>query len=351
MNERIQKLWQKLSETEIDAALITNPKNMFYFSGFTGGELCLLLTRNSCNLITDSRYTIQARQQAKGFAVHLGGWEAAQAILKSEGVKTLGFEDGFVTVAQKEQLSGRLFAKLAPLGGCVDELRFIKDKDEIAKIKAAQSLGDAAFSDVLTYVSCGMTELEAAARMEFFMKKNGASGTSFATIVASGPRSAMPHGEASQKAILKGELLLFDFGCVLDGYCSDMTRTVCMGQAGEKEKEIYAVVKNAQEAALSAVCPGVLARDVDKAARDVIAAAGFGDMFGHSTGHGVGLDIHEGVRVAPRSQDVLAPGMVFSVEPGVYVEGFGGVRIEDLVAVTASGFENLTHSDKNFIEL
>ena len=231
----------------------------------------------------------------------------------------------------------------------ISSLRQKKDAEEIAKIRAAEALGDAAFSYILDKIRPGVSEIEIALELEFFMRKNGASGLSFETIAASGVRSAMPHGTASEKMIEKGDFLTLDFGCVLDGYCSDMTRTVVIGAPDLRQKEIYETVLLAQETALSKIEPGVACAEIDRAAREVIQNAGYGDCFGHALGHSVGIEIHEKPVFSPKSKDILEEGHVITVEPGIYLENFGGVRIEDVVAVCGKKAENLTKSPKNFI--
>lgn len=231
----------------------------------------------------------------------------------------------------------------------ISEQREIKDEEEIAKIRAAEKLGDEAFSYVLNFIKPGISELDVAFELEFFMRKNGASGLSFDTIAASGIRSAMPHGVASEKIIEKGDLLTLDFGCVLDGYCSDMTRTVAVGSIDSKGKEIYETVLAAQKAGLEYIAKGKVCSGADAAARKVITEAGYGKNFGHALGHSVGIEIHESPTLSPKCDKILVPGNVVTVEPGIYIENFVGVRIEDLVLITDSGVENFTHSEKELI--
>ena len=224
-----------------------------------------------------------------------------------------------------------------------------EDSAELRKIAEAERLGDEAFSYILKHISVGRTEKEIASELEFFMRKNGASALSFETICASGVRSAMPHGTASDKVIKKGDFVTLDFGCILDGYCSDMTRTIVMGTPSQKQKEIYDVVLKAQISAINAVKCGARCADCDMAARKIIEDAGYGNNFGHGTGHSVGIEIHESPNLSPKSDAILQAGNVVTVEPGIYIDGFGGVRIEDLVQINDQNTENLTKSVKDLI--
>jgi len=238
-----------------------------------------------------------------------------------------------------------------PLKGDVDALRQIKSEEELEYLEKAEAIGDLAFEKILTILKPGMTELEVAAELEYQMKKAGAENFSFSTIVASGLNSSMPHAIPGEKKLEEGDFVTMDFGCTYKGYCSDMTRTVVLGKASEKQKEIYNTVLKAQLAALDAIKAGVTGKSVDKVARDIITEAGYGECFGHGLGHSVGLFIHEEPRLSPAGETVLEENMIETVEPGIYVPGFGGVRIEDMVAVTKDGCKNFTHSPKELIEI
>jgi len=253
-----------------------------------------------------------------------------------------------MSVSQFSRLQG-YGKKPKPFSKTIKNPRRIKDKEEIRKIAQAEELGDRAFSYILDFIKAGKSEKEVAVELEFFMRRNGASKLSFDTICASGVRSAMPHGVASDKIIEKGDFVTLDFGCVLDGYCSDMTRTVVVGKATQRQKEIYEIVLKAQKSALDIVKAGILCKTADKVARDIIDNAGYKDNFGHGTGHSVGIEIHELPSLSPKSEDILEVGNVVSVEPGIYIEDFGGVRIEDLVQIMPDGIENLTKSKKNLL--
>ena len=308
--------------------------------------------------MTDSRYTIAAKKESPEFEVvcyQAGGYYSAllQAV-EEEHIQRLGFEDLDMTVAQYEKLKKELEGKnvmLVPLGDSVKQLRQIKEDWEIRRIRQAEAIGDRAFKRLLGEVKAGMTEKQVAARLEFFMKEEGAEGLSFDTIAASGSHTAMPHAVPTDRKLTGGDLLTMDFGCLYPGYCSDMTRTIAIGKVSDEQRKIYDVVKKAQETALAGIRPGMTGAQIDKLARDVIKEAGYGAYFGHALGHSVGLEIHESPNFSPREETVIRPGMVITVEPGIYVEGVGGVRIEDVVVITEDGCENITHSDKEWIEV
>lgn len=344
---RIEKLRSKM--TDCDGFYITGKANVFYYSGFKSEDAALLVTSDRAFIITDSRYTIQAAEQAPDFEMYniSGGLSKLFETVKPE---KLGYEENYITVAEFEKLK-----KASPktcffaAGAIISEPRKIKEPCEKEKIRQAEALGDAAFSHVLNILHVGMTEKEAAFEIEMFMKKNGASALSFETIAASGLRSAMPHGTASDKIIERGDFLTLDFGCILDGYCSDMTRTVVFGEADGRQKEIYSVVFEAQRAGISAVKSGRKCSEIDMAARKVIENAGYGNYFSHSLGHSVGIEIHENPNFSPKSPDIAEFGNVITVEPGIYIENFGGVRIEDIIIIEPDFVENITNSEKELI--
>lgn len=346
---RVERLRAQLQNYE--AAYITSRANIFYYSGFTSEDAALLISKNQALLLTDSRYFVQAKMQSPDFLLYDISKGLSGAIQAMPGVFEILYEEHYLTVERQMQLAKAAGknCRVVPRQERLSALRKCKEPEEIEKIQAAEALGDAAFSDILNKIRPGMSEREIALEIEFFMRKNGASGLSFETIAASGVRSAMPHGTASEKIIERGDLLTLDFGCVLDGYCSDMTRTVAIGTADSKAKELYEVVLTAQEAALSKIAPGVSCAEIDRTARDVIREAGYGDYFGHALGHSVGIEIHESPVFSPKSKDILEEGHVITVEPGIYLEGFGGVRIEDVVAICGKKARNLTKSPKNFI--
>lgn len=342
---RCDVLRKMLADNE--AVYITSYPNIFYYSGFTSEDAVLLITKNRQILFTDSRYTVQAKQQAADFEI-LDIIAERDNTVKACGAELLCFEEENVTVRQFSALQ-KYGIKLKPFSESLRIPRRTKDENELKRISEAERLGDEAFSYIVNKIKPGRTEREIAAELEYFMRKNGAQSTSFETICASGVRSAMPHGTASGKTIESGDFVTLDFGCVLDGYCSDMTRTVIVKEANERQREIYNIVLNAQEAALKILKTGLPCADGDRAAREIIENAGYGKCFGHSTGHSVGIEIHETPVLSPKSKDILAVGNTVTVEPGIYIEGFGGVRIEDLVTITDSGAVNFAHSDKSLI--
>ncbi len=350
---RLHNLYHALKEKEIDGMLITNPINRTYMTGFKGSTGYGIVTQDKAYLLTDSRYTQQAREQAKHFEVIQFQNEAILAIrdlLAENNIKKLGFEEDTVSFSQYRQFEQRLdVEELIPTENLIKEFRKIKDKDEQEKMRQAAHIADLAFMYIADYIEVGMSEREIALELEFFMRNNGAMSMSFDMIVASGTRSALPHGQPTDKKIEAGDLLTLDFGCVFDGYCSDMTRTIGIKQLSDKQKEIYNVVLEAQTTALSHVKAGITGVISDKIARDIIKAQGYGAYFGHGLGHGVGCEIHEEPRLSPRGNEVLKSGMVVTVEPGIYIEDLGGVRIEDMVIVTDDGIKNLTSSPKELI--
>jgi Xaa-Pro aminopeptidase len=266
-------------------------------------------------------------------------------------IENLGFEEEVVTFSQYSSFKEKFNCELTPLDGMVENIRVIKNEAEIASIKKAAEIADNAFEHMRKFIKVGMTELEIALELEFFMKKQGAKFLSFPSIVASGYRSSLPHGEPTNKVVQNGEFLTLDYGCVFEEYCSDMTRTFVIGQPDEKMLEVYNTVLEAQLLALEAIKPGVKASLIDKIARDYITKKGYGDYFGHGLGHGVGREIHEAPSVNSKSEIILSAGMVITDEPGIYLPNFGGVRIEDLVVVTENGCETLSKSNKQLIKL
>jgi len=347
--ERLKKL---VSVIPANATLIFSPENLYYFSGFTGGEGMLFIDKSKLLLFTDSRYTVQARSESPNFEVIDTAQLSVSEFLKQQGDKAYGIEDDYVTFGKYASLK-KLAPKsvFSPVSQHINKIRMIKDATELEYIKKAAEISDSAFSYILDKIQAGKTEREISLDLEYFMLRQGADGLSFDTICASGVRSCMPHGVATDKVVEKGDFLTLDFGCKYRGYCSDMTRTVVVGKATDKQKEIYDTVLTAQKASLNKICAGVSAKDVDAAARDIITAAGYGENFGHGLGHSLGLKVHESPSCSPRSADILKENMMMTVEPGIYIDGFGGVRTEDLVCVTKDGYENFTTSQKELIEL
>lgn len=357
MSAFYNKVYSVMQEKQVDAILVSDGANMRYLSGFRGATGYLYISGKRRVLATDSRYTVMAKEEAPDFEVQelypgQGYGKLLSRLMEEDKAETVGFENRCMLyetyVSLQEACKDRL---KVGLNDALDLLRAVKTEEELQYLEKAEAIGDMAFSHMLDVLKVGMTELEAAAELEYFMKMHGAENLSFETIVASGVHSSMPHAMPSGKKLEAGDFVTMDFGCVYNGYCSDMTRTVVMGKADEKQKEIYQTVLKAQLAALDTIRSGLRGCDVDKVARDIITEAGYGECFGHGLGHSVGLYIHEDPRLSKTCETILLPNMIETVEPGIYVSGFGGVRIEDMVVVTENGHRNLAHSPKELIEL
>jgi Xaa-Pro aminopeptidase len=344
---RAGALAARFDDRAVDALLVTARLNVRYLSGFSGTSGCCLVTPDARILVTDFRYVEQAAEQASGWDVRRGERELTEAvagIVSEAGIERLGFEDQHMSVRTHRRLGGLLgdTRELIACGGLVEELRAVKDQAELAAVGAAARLADEALRRVLERGLAGRTESEVAATLELEMRALGAERVSFPPIVAAGAHGALPHAQPRDVTIPADTLVVVDFGCELDGYCSDCTRTFATGDPGAEEREVYRLVLEAQVAALEAVRPGASCPDVDAVARSLIEGAGHGDKFGHGLGHGVGLEIHEEPRLARTAEGELAAGNVVTVEPGVYLPGRFGVRIEDLVAVTEDGHDVLS---------
>ncbi|BDG36745.1 M24 family metallopeptidase [Saccharococcus caldoxylosilyticus] len=352
--EKLEKLRALFDEHDIDGLLVTNPYNRRYITGFTGTAGVAVISRDKAVFITDFRYVEQASQQVKGFEIvqHTGPIvdEAAKQVARL-GIQKLGFEQEDVSYATFKAYESAVKAELVPTSHVIEKLRLIKSESEIKILKEAAEIADAAFEHILSFIRPGVKEIDVANELELFMRKQGATSSSFDIIVASGYRSALPHGVATEKSIEKGELVTLDFGAYYKGYCSDITRTIAVGAISEELKTIYDIVLQAQLRGMEGIKPGMTGKEADALTRDYISEKGYGEYFGHSTGHGIGLEIHEGPALSVRSDVVLAPGMVVTVEPGIYIPGLGGVRIEDDTVVTENGNESLTHSPKELIIL
>lgn len=353
-HERVKKILERLS---IDGVLVSNGYNMRYLSGFSGATGYVYISKNKQVIFTDFRYTIQATNESKGFEVVEvnGNRDYSKAIneyLVDEHIEVLGYEDQDMLCSSFHRLQEQLKVKeLVPIHSALTDLRRIKSQEELDYIEQAEAIGDIAFTKILDIIKPGMTELEIAAHLEFIMKTNGASGLSFDSIVASGVNSSMPHATPSNKVIELGDFLTMDFGCIYNGYCSDMTRTIVVGKASDEQKKMYNTVLQAQLAALEQIKAGCYGKDIDKIARDMIDQAGYVGCFGHGLGHSVGLEIHEDPRFSIAETGIIEANVIMTVEPGIYIKDFGGVRIEDLVVVKEGGYINFTHSRKELIEL
>lgn len=347
---RVSRIDRLRGLMECDALLVTNLKNIRYLTGFTGSAGMLLVTGDRLLFTSDGRYATQAAEQFQVEADFEIGLPTVQrdAIVKA-APRVVGLEANHVTWAQKRTMAAEWFAEVVPTFGLVERLREVKDEAEVASIEAAADCADAALSALLPMLHEGPTEAEFGLALDTEMRRRGATGPSFETIVASGPNGAKPHHRPSNRRIQQGELVVLDFGALVDGYCSDMTRTVSVGEPDELSRRMWDVVREAQAAGVAAVSSSAAAVDVDSACRTVIGAAGWGDRFVHGTGHGVGLDIHEAPAVGSTSADTLAAGNVVTVEPGVYIPEHGGVRIEDTVVVTEDGCRILTKSPKELV--
>ena len=360
---RLKRLHGLLERTSVDALLITHLPNIRYLCGFTGTSGVLAILESSAMFFTDGRYTLQARAEVQGPRVVIARkpplaaaaeWlmEKRSKIRRKTSIR-LGIESEHLTVAARSQLAStvRHDFRLRETRGLVEQARMVKDADEIAKLRTAAVLGASLFDRALEVIRPGIKENEVAAEMEYLARRSGAEEMSFPTIIAAGKRSALPHARASTAAIPSRGFVVCDFGVILSGYCSDRTRTVYVGRPTGEARRIYEAVYEAQAAAISAVKPGVSVAKVDEAARNVLKKKNLARHFTHSTGHGVGLEIHEPPRIAAGQSQILQSGTVITIEPGVYIPGSGGVRIEDMVVVTERGCEVLAPSNKELITI
>lgn len=357
---RQKKLATALRQSGLEALLVTHLPNVRYLSGFTGtaGVLLLLASDRShkARFFTDGRYTQQAHEEIQDARIIIGKRaafaEACEGARKA-GVKTLGFEADHLSYTEFKYLGKTVGVKtkLKPTSALVETLRLVKDANEISQIRASVLLAASLFQTALSVIKPGVAEAHVAGELELQARRAGAEGMSFDTIVAAGPRSALPHGRASAQTIPAEGFIILDYGVILAGYCSDMTRTVHVGPVSRSRRRMYNAVREAQLASIGAVKPGVEAGKVDHAGREVLQKAGFDAYFTHSTGHGVGIEVHEPPRVARDQSQKLAPGMVITIEPGIYIPEEGGVRIEDMVLVTETGHEVLTPTTKDLITL
>jgi Xaa-Pro aminopeptidase len=353
---RRKTLRQALVDLGLDGFVVTHPANLRYLSGYTGSNGLLLFVDGRCVFFTDGRYTEQAREEIMGARIVIAKgplFNDAAKLIGEQRSAAIGFEADHMSVAaaaRMRELAPRK-AKLKPVSGLIERHRMIKDADELRIIRRAVKLGAAVYDHAIKAIRPGVREAEVSGRLEFAARKAGADGMSFETIVAAGKRSALPHGRASAQPIPRRGFVVVDSGVALDGYCSDMTRTLHVGRVARAEREWYDAVLEAQLVGIAAVRPGVTAGEVDSAARGVLRKAKLDRYFTHSTGHGVGLEIHEPPRLGKQQTERLEAGMVITIEPGIYVSGKGGIRIEDMVLVTDKGAEVLTPVSKELVEL
>jgi|SRR5690625_2094475 len=351
---RLEKVKKYLNKHHLDALIITSPINRLYMTGFTGSSGIVVITKQDQFLLTDFRYIEQATEEASSFKIvrHTAAIETKVAeLLKDLKVKQIAFEADHVTYSQYDKLTRLIHGQLTPTTDIIENIRIIKSADELQTMKKASKIADQAYEHILTFIKPGMKEIEVAHELESFMKQAGAAATSFDSIVASGWRSALPHGIASEKVIEEGELVTLDFGAIYEGYCSDITRTLAVGEISEELTKIYNIVLAAQEKSVAKIKPGMTGQEADAIARVYINEAGYGKYFGHSTGHGLGLEVHEQPTLSMKSETVLKPGMVVTVEPGIYIPDLGGCRIEDDIVITETGNERLTVSTKKLIHI
>ncbi|MGC8605741.1 MAG: M24 family metallopeptidase [Desulfomonilaceae bacterium] len=350
----------KLKKLKLDAALfntseITRSTNVTYLSGFTGSDAAVLITREQLRLFTDGRYKIQSKLECSNYQVHVTRDKIASIakVIDRLGIGRLGIEGNRISFDFISALK-RAAKKVEVVSFNARDLtalRIIKNQSELENIRTAAHIASSACKDLLASGIMGKSELEVAGRMELLFKQGGASAESFETIVASGVRSSLPHGRPTDKLIQLGDLVIIDFGCIVTSYCSDETVTCIVGNANSEKKKIHAVVQHAHDKAIESLKVGIKASEVDRVAREIISKAGYGKFFLHSLGHGVGLDVHEPPYLSPRSNSILDSGMVFTIEPGVYIEGFGGVRLESLVYLSSVGVEILSESPKSLISV
>lgn len=339
---------------EVDGLLLTSRYSRHYGAEFDIAEGVAIVTAKGCRYYTDSRYIESAQNNLKGFEVLMvdrdhSYFKRLNDAIADFGVTALGYEENYLTVAELMGYEERLNAKLIPFNKKIYGLRGVKEEWELDRMRKAQAIADKAFAEVLSRIHAGMSELELQAELIYCMYKNGAHGLSFDPIVVSGPNTSMPHGVAGERRIQEGDFVTMDFGVLYYGYCSDMTRTVAVGYATEEMKKVYDTVLQAQLAGIAATRAGVPGKDIDAAARDVITAAGYGPYFGHGYGHSLGLEIHEAPNPNAANADPMPENAVTSAEPGIYLPGKFGVRIEDVTIIQADGCENITHSPKNLI--
>lgn len=351
---RLERLYQDMAARNLARFVVSNPHNVRYLSGFTGDTGWLVAEQGGASLITDFRFEEQASEEIQpGVKLVIDKRDVLAATcdaLSGVGGK-IGFEAASLTFAAFEKLSAAVPAEMAPFTALFEGYRAVKDREEIAALARAVAASDEVFAEIVKEMEVGMTEVELAARIDFLLRRRSTDVPPFKTIVASGERGSLPHATPTSRAIARGDLVTMDFGASVDGYCSDVTRTVTMGKASDKQREVYQTVLEAQLKAEAGIRAGVKGSEADRLARQHIEAKGYGERFGHSLGHGVGLEVHEEPRLSVKNDNPLEAGMVATVEPGIYIPGWGGVRIEDMVVVEDGGCRVLTRADKQLVEI
>ncbi|KFM99200.1 aminopeptidase P family protein [Bacillus clarus] len=352
MTLRINNIQKQLQKYEIDGLLITKKENRQYTTGFTGSAGVTLISGTKAVFITDFRYVDQAKNEIKEaeIVMHKGNieQEIANQVVRLN-IKKLGLEENNMTLQQYKKLQKYVKAEMIPVCEIIENIRTIKDESEIETIKIAANIADEAFHHILQFLKPGICETDVRDELEFFMRKKGATSSSFQIIVASGVRSSLPHGVATNKMIEQGDIVTLDFGALYNGYCSDLTRTVAIGEPSKEFKKIYNIVLEALKRGTEAIKPGETAKSIDDITRNYITEHGYGQYFGHSTGHGLGLEIHEPLRLSQESTATLQEGMIVTVEPGIYIPNWGGCRIEDDIIITKDGHEVITKANRELI--
>jgi len=350
---RLKKLWKSIG-SHADGMLVTSPENVRYLCGFSGSEGTLLLTRDNGFFLTDGRYTTQARQEVTDFKIVTlkNKWKQIGSLTARLKITSLGYEARHISVAMLQELEKHTTTdELHPVAAELDNLRACKDAGEIRLLKKAARIAADSLAQVMPLVQPGMREIELAAELEYRMRQNGGQGCSFPTIVASGPRSALPHAATTDRAIRDGDLLTIDYGTLYEGYCSDETCTFIVGKPDARQKKLYKLIRQAHDQAIEALKAGCNAREIDAVARNHISKGGYGKYFTHGTGHGVGLNVHEFPTVSTTSETVLENAMVITIEPGIYIPGWGGIRIEDTLVVRTKGCDYITRTKKDLTVL
>ena len=349
----LSQLRQAMQQNQYEAILVTHPENRAYLSNFNGTSGWLLITAEHSFLITDFRYYEQAALQAPDFELirqNESLENTVKELLQQQNITQIGFEQDNLTYAQAtSMIRQNPQSVFIPLTGYIENLRMVKTTDELAKMQAATDISERTFLHLLGFLHAGLSEREVALEMERFMREQGADGLAFEIIAASGPRASLPHGQPTDRILQNGDFFTLDFGAKYQGYCSDMTRTVVIGTANQEQKKIYQIVLDAHMQTLAAVKPGLMGKELDQIARAVITKAGYGDYFGHGLGHGVGRNVHEAPSCGKTGNVVLQAGHVITIEPGIYIPQWGGVRIEDMVMVTETGYQNFNHTNKALI--